>query len=237
MFSTQLARVLNKTMLQRQEKLFKLIVEEYLKTAEPVGSLKLSTSLKISSATVRNEMMELEEAHLIFQPHISAGRIPTEKGYIFYIQKFILDKSDLSLEKKLTQTANSFSADEKIKILAKAIVELANEAVVVAFNENQLYYTGLSCLFSKPEFSLQSMVTDLSQILDHCEEVMPEVIGKINQNQKILLGSNNPFGRNCSFVGTTLPGYEKGILGILGPLRMDYQKNLSLINSLNKILS
>lgn len=224
-------------MLQRQEKLFKLIVEEYIKTAEPVGSLKLSTSLKISSATVRNEMMELEETGLIYQPHISAGRIPTEKGYAFYIYKFISDKSDASLEKKLKQVSEKLSAEEKIKNLAKAIVDISNEAVIVAFNENQLYYTGLSCLFSKPEFGLQSMVTNLSQVLDHCEEVMPEVIEKINQKQKILLGSDNPFGRNCSFVGTVLPGFEKGILGILSPLRTDYQKNLNLINSLNKILN
>ena len=223
-------------MLERKEKLLKRIVEEYLKTAEPVGSLKLSTSLKTSPATIRNEMMELEEDGFIYQPHTSAGRIPSEKGYQFYIQKFVLEKEDEVLEKKLNQLSANHQDVEKVKFLAKAAAEILGEAVIVAFNENELYYTGLSNLFSKPEFSVQVMVTTVSEVLDNCEEVMPKIIAKIFQNQKILLGLNNPFDKNCSFVGVVLPGFEGGIFGILGPVRMDYQKNLNLVNSIKKIL-
>ncbi|MCX6779283.1 MAG: hypothetical protein NTU97_03570 [Candidatus Magasanikbacteria bacterium] len=223
-------------MLERKEKLLKRIVEEYLKTAEPVGSLKLSRSLKASPATIRNEMMELEEDGYIYQPHTSAGRIPSEKGYAFYIQKFITDKEDSSLEKKLNQLSAEHQDEDKIKVLAKIAAEILGEAVIVAFNENQLYFTGLSNLFGKPEFSVQIMVTTVSEVLDHCEEVMPQIVEKILQNQKILLGLDNPFDKNCSFVGVVLPGFEGGIFGILGPVRMDYQKNLNLVNSIKKIL-
>ena len=223
-------------MLERKDKLFKLIVEEYLKTAEPVGSLKLSTSLKASPATIRNEMMELEEAGLIFQPHTSAGRIPTEKGYEFYIKSFVIEKSDATLERKLKQTAVDLTDKERIKVLAKISVEISGEAIIVAFDNNNLFFTGLSNLFSQPEFRVQVMVTNVSDVLDHCEEVMPKVIEKIFKNQKILLGLNNPFDKNCSFVGINLPGFEDGIFGILGPTRMDYQKNLNLVNSIKKIL-
>lgn len=223
-------------MLGRKERLLKRIIEEYLKTAEPVGSLKLSAGLKASPATIRNEMMELEEEGLIFQPHTSAGRIPTEKGYAIYIQKFVTEKEDEVLEKRLNQAAAKLESEEKIKFLARTTAEIANEAVIVAFSEYQLYYTGLSNLFGKPEFRAQSMVTTVSDVLDHCEEVMPKVMEKIFQNQKILLGLNNPFDRNCSFVGVLLPGFNKGIFGILGPTRMDYQKNLNLVGSVKKIL-
>lgn len=224
-------------MISRKEKLLKRIIEDYLKTAEPVGSLKLAVSLKTSSATIRNEMMEIEEEGLIFQPHTSAGRIPTEKGYQFYIQKFVKEKGDTVLEKKLNQLTNKLEKEDKIKILAKISAEIADEAVIVAFNQNQFYYTGLSYLFGKPEFSAQAMVTTISEVLDHCEEMMPKVMEKIFQNQKILLGLDNPFDKNCSFVGTALPGFKDGIFGILGPMRMDYQKNLNLINSIKKILA
>ena len=223
-------------MLSRKDKLFKCIVEEYLKTAEPVGSLKLAAGLKISSATVRNEMMELEEKGLIFQPYTSAGRIPTEKGYEVYIKKFVIEKEDAVLEKKLKQTASKSAEEEKVKVLAKAIAEIADEAVVVAFGEYHLFYTGLSNLFGKPEFSARAMVMSVSEVLDHCERVMPKVMEKIFQDQRILLGINNPFDKNCSFVGISLPGYANGLFGILGPLRMDYQKNLNLVNSIKKIL-
>src|SRR3989339_261764 len=187
-------------MISRKEKLLKRIVEDYLKTAEPVGSLKLAISLKTSSATIRNEMMEIEENGLIFQPHTSAGRIPTEKGYEFYIQKFVIEKSNEALEKKLKHLINNFEAQDRIKFLAKASAEITGEAIIVAFNQNQLYYTGLSNLFGKPEFSAHAMVTTISEVLDHCEEMMPKVMEKIFQNQKILLGLNNPFDKNCSFV-------------------------------------
>lgn len=77
-------------MLDRKHKLLNSIIDEYIASAEPVGSglLVEKYSLKVSPATVRNEMMELEKEDYIYQPYTSAGRVPTEKGYKFYVDNY-----------------------------------------------------------------------------------------------------------------------------------------------------
>ncbi|HOP57570.1 MAG TPA: heat-inducible transcriptional repressor HrcA [Bacillota bacterium] len=74
---------------ERQETILKLIVDEYVKTAEPVGSKALSFKMEISSATIRNEMSALEDAGYLEKTHTSSGRIPSEQGYRYYIEKII----------------------------------------------------------------------------------------------------------------------------------------------------
>ena len=79
---------------ERKEKILKAIIQTYLETGEPVGSRTISkySDLKLSSATIRNEMSDLEELGYIIQPHTSAGRIPSDKGYRFYVGQIIKEK-------------------------------------------------------------------------------------------------------------------------------------------------
>ncbi len=79
---------------ERKVTILKAIIKTYLETGEPVGSRTISKSLdiKLSSATIRNEMSDLEEMGLIVQPHTSAGRIPSDKGYRFYVDQIVLEK-------------------------------------------------------------------------------------------------------------------------------------------------
>ncbi|MEK7508580.1 MAG: hypothetical protein AAB568_01865 [Patescibacteria group bacterium] len=227
-------------MLSRQEKLLQKIIQEYIKTAEPVGSLKLARDIQVSSATVRNEMVELEESGFIFQPHTSAGRVPTEKGYFFYVSNFIKDVVLSDEEKKVFEAAMKRAcpperrSERAVKNLAQKIAEFATEAVIVAFNPNNLYFTGLSNLFAKPEFVDRVSVTSVSQILDKSEQVLPQIIDLVSRQEHILIGSNNPFGNQCSFVAT--PFGSEGFFGILGPMRMDYEKNLSIINFVKELI-
>ncbi len=79
-------------MSERQSKLLKLIVEEYIKTANPVGSTSLSEEFKCSSATIRNEMAELENIGYLEKTHTSSGRIPSEKGYRYYVDNLMKPK-------------------------------------------------------------------------------------------------------------------------------------------------
>ncbi|MBI5071535.1 hypothetical protein HZB93_01425 [Candidatus Falkowbacteria bacterium] len=123
---------------------------------------------------------------------------------------------------------------EIVKNLAQKIAEFATEAVIVAFNPNNLYFTGLSNLFAKPEFVDRVSVTSVSQILDKSEQVLPQIIDLVSRQEHILIGSNNPFGNQCSFVAT--PFGSDGFFGILGPMRMDYEKNLSVINFVKELV-
>lgn len=217
-------------MNSRQAELFRQIVRIYLNTAEPVGSLFLADKFgDVSSATIRNEMMALEQDGYIYQPHTSAGRVPTEKGYKFFVDNFVdVEKRDEKIDKKIDAIVKDFKGDEKIKAAGRTAAEMSQEAVIVAFSPNQLYFTGLSHLFAKPEFSEQVTVTSVSQILDHCEEMMPRVLELIASGKKVIIGSENPFGKMCSFIAA--PIRDEGLFGILGPMRMDYEKNLELVN-------
>ena len=79
---------------ERQEKILNVIIRNYLETGEPVGSRTISknSDLNLSSATIRNEMSDLEELGYILQPHTSAGRIPSDKGYRFYVDHLMEQK-------------------------------------------------------------------------------------------------------------------------------------------------
>ena len=92
---------------ERKEKILDAVIRNYLETGEPVGSRTISkyTDLNLSSATIRNEMSDLEELGYIVQPHTSAGRIPTDKGYRFYVDNILKDRmAELDeREKKVTE--------------------------------------------------------------------------------------------------------------------------------------
>ena len=228
-------------MESRQSKLLQHIVEEYIATAQPVGSsLIVEKYMKdISSPTVRNEMQELERAGFIRAPHTSAGRIPTEKGYRFYIENILANK-ELSLKRQETLSEiikDSDQLEDGVKFLARKIAELANEAVLISFGPNNIYHTGLANVFSKPEFMSHDLVLSLSQVFDHLDEVMSQVHTGDDEDVSILLGSENPFGQECgSIVATFAFNNQRAMIGILGPMRMDYAGNIAYVKFIKKLL-
>jgi len=214
---------------ERQKQLLKTIITSYLKEAQPVASGFLANKLKasISSATIRNEMVALEKEGLIEQPHTSAGRIPTEKAYQFYVDELIDFKKDKPL-----LNLGEINSLEEIKTIAKKISELTGDAVIVAFAKNDFYYTGISNLFAKEEFADRKMLISVSQIIDHLDKVVGDLFEDLDEIE-IMIGHKNPFGTKCSaLVGTFNYQEEKRLIAIVGPLRMDYEKAYSLINEI-----
>ncbi|HBU07259.1 MAG TPA: hypothetical protein DEB09_04205 [Candidatus Magasanikbacteria bacterium] len=216
---------------KRKELLLKLIVESYIKTAEPVGSnfLVLKSGLDISAPTIRNEMRELEELGFLTHPHTSAGRIPTELGYQYYVENLMEEDK---IKQKTRTRIEDLVKDEKdeikkVKSFAKLISEVTGEAVIVAFNPDNIYYTGISSLFSQPEFRDNQSITSISNIFDNCEDGMGEMFETIGQEIDILIGQKNPFGKACGLVATKFGG--QGLLVIIGPTRMDYGESVGLL--------
>jgi len=223
----------------RKKFILETIIKEYLKTAMPVSSgvLVEKYKLDISTATVRNEMMELEDEAYIYQPHTSAGRVPTELAY----ELFLSEIKDAKKKKELKEVESElleklFRYEEQaFRQTAKAIAEMSGGAVFWAFHKNDLYYTGLSNLFTQPEFSRVEMVGDVSVIIDRLEEIIDDIFEELEDGEQILVGSRNPFG---NFLSTVLVKYKKnnasGVFGILGPMRMDYARNLALVEFIKK---
>ncbi|MFA5754197.1 MAG: hypothetical protein WC905_02430 [Patescibacteria group bacterium] len=224
---------------ERKKFLLETIIREYVKTATPVSSgvLVEKYKLDISPATVRNEMMELEDEGYIYQPHTSAGRVPTEAAYRLLLVGFQDQKRKKELKETEIRLLDQLFKREDVAFrqTAKAIAELSSGAVFWAFHKNDLYYTGLSNLFSQPEFKQASAVCDVSGVIDRLEEIIDDVFEDLGDGEQVLIGSKNPFG---NFLSTVLVKYKNnnqdGVFGILGPMRMDYGRNLALVEFIKK---
>ncbi|MBU1203268.1 DeoR family transcriptional regulator [Patescibacteria group bacterium] len=218
-------------MENRSQKLLKAIIDIYIKTARPVASKTLcdEESFEVSSATIRNDMYELESQGYIAQPHTSAGRIPTISGYRYYLDNLLSIKSPNSNEQKELEKAYK----KDIRDLAKLLVDKTNLATIVGLAPNDYYFTGLFNLFSQPEFEDYKMVLSMSQVVDSLEKAISEIYNNITAPE-ILIGPDNPFSEDCSVAIAPLP--DNMLLAILGPTRMDYNRVLGLLEQTVKII-
>ncbi len=222
----------------RQQQLFGMVVDSFISSALPVGSKFLSEAggLQISSATIRNEMRFLEEQGLIEQPFTSAGRVPTEKGYSYYIEH-ILDREKPLSKKFQDALENSFEGDSssmRIKNLAKAIASFTRASVAVGFSHHDTYYTGISYLFENPEFSDYDFARSISSVVDRLEDSMDTFFDTLSDDIEIYVGKKNPLHPQCAaLVGRV---EKKMLFGIFGPMRMDYQKNYETISFIRQLI-
>lgn len=226
-------------MNERKQLILNIIIEDYIATGQPVASNAIveKYNLDLSPATVRNEMAELEAEGWITQPYTSAGRIPTEKAYLLFVDSLKTEH----LSKKEQALFEDLGNDEmSAKQTAKKLAQISSLAVIWAFHKNHIYYTGLSNLLQQPEFSQSRLTYDISAVIDRVDEIVDDIFEQVTFDPQILLGRNSPFG---PFSGAILSRYKTangvGMIGILGPLRMDYGKNLArvsyLINHYNQI--
>jgi len=218
---------------ERQKNILMLLTKEYIETAQALSSdfLVKKYNLGISSATARNDLSELEEKGYIFQAHTSAARIPTEKAYNLYLDNILSFKKRKASFKKLE--ALSFKSEDDFKKVAKLLAEISENAVFWAFHKNSLYYTGISNLFLQPEFKKSNLFCDVSVVIDSMEEIITDIFDELKDGENVYIGSNNPFG---DFLSVVMLKYGPGLVGILGPMRMDYEKNLNLISFLKSKL-
>lgn len=217
----------------RKKIIFKTLVREHVRTGLPVGSNFLlgKIGMDISSATVRNEFAELAELGLLSQPHASAGRVPSEAGFKFYIdnlmEECVLDEKAKAALKNIKKQHKE-NNKELYKALAKEIAEISGETAIVAFNADDIFYTGFSNLFSKPEMA--GVEINLGAIVDEMNEIMKNVYSEAQDGEiKTLIGRECPFSDNCSAVFTKM---EDSLFVIFGLLRTDYEKNKSIIKFL-----
>lgn len=235
-------------MNSRQKQVLSAIVELYTKTALPVGSQALLEHFEfpVSSATLRNDMALLEEEGYLYQPHTSAGRIPTDQGYRLYVEEMMGDE-DLSREdqRKLQKELLMMKAKQTRmgRSTAKLLSALSgNLAVSGIIGRDELYDFGMKELIEKPEFQEIDELCRLVETLDSLDEKLDDVMVKMKSGEtRIFIGDENPISgiSNCSMIVAPYENKEgeRGMLAIIGPKRMEYAKNKSLIEYMKKMLS
>ncbi len=225
-------------MEERKKLILDIIIKEHIATGAPVASSVIVEKyhIPVSSATVRNDMAELEEDGWIIQPYTSAGRIPTEKAYDQYCKD--IAATDLSKNETDTLTIANPEDEQGAKHSAKQLASMSGLAVVWAFHKYNVYYTGISNLLQQPEFNQPQLVYDISSIMDRIDDIVGEVFDNVGFEPQIMIGRESPFG---IFSGTIMSRYKAkdrvGLIGLIGPVRMDYALNKARIDFLIKELS
>ena len=232
---------------ERQRRILSQIIEDYAETASPVGSVTLAKLFDVSPATIRAEMARLEMLGLIAQPHTSAGRVPTDAGYRYYVNH--LDGADAasreaerrSIERgahALEVRVNSQSrADTAIRRAVDALVELTGNLGLATIG-GQLYLSGISRLFTQPEFGDTRRVQAVAKLLDNLEPWLREAAP--GEALNIFIGHENPIGKNSevSLIISKFrsPFSDRSYIGVLGPTRQNYSKVMSLVKHAGDML-
>ncbi len=178
---------------ERKTKILQAIIRNYLETGEPVGSRTISkyTDLNLSSATIRNEMADLEEMGYILQPHTSAGRIPSDKGYRFYVDTLMEEKEREAVELKEMLVERQDKMETLLKQVAKLLAQNTQYATMISapqMHRNKLKFIQLSRVGDKQILAVIVVEGNVikNNILSVDEELSDETLLKLN----ILLNTN-----------------------------------------------
>lgn len=234
--------------MDRQTAIFKAIVKHFIQTAEPVGSntLFVSYSFKVSPATIRNDMAALEEKGYIYQPHTSAGRIPTNLGFQHYAhelvdyegvrKKAVADLKNILQEYKIQKTRERIF--DAVSLLARAS---GNVSFATLPDNPRTFFLGLGNVLKQREFrenSIQaSEVVEVLEKNDHFVNTLKQL--GVNDTIKVFVGDENilPQIQSCAVIVTryNIEGYD-GFFGLLGPIRMNYEYNIVMTEEIKKLL-
>ena len=236
-----------RVMTERQSKILEAIIEQYAEIAEPVGSVMLAKLFGVSSATIRSEMATLEDLGFIAQPHTSAGRVPTDKGYRHYVNKiteteeqtrgrFLPDRSFKAIDVRVATVADR--TDHAIRSAVDSLAEVTRNLGLATIG-GQLYMSGLSNLFTQPEYLENTRnMQQIAQLLDNLEPWLREAAP--NEPLNVFIGSENPIGKSS---GATLiiskfrsPYSDSSYIGVIGPTRQNYARTMGLVRRTGTML-
>jgi len=233
------------TITERQAEILNKIVRNYIDLAQPVSSefLEKKHDLGICPATIRIEMQKLTDKGFIHQLHTSAGRVPTDKGYRFFVDNLL--KSEIPEFEDVFEIEDIFQKAEKdiFKLasrLTKFLAEESSNFTILNLLERDFFWKeGWEEILREPEFEEKDLIYNFTELLESFEENIENL--KINSGIKIYIGKENPFPKARDFSIISSRCYfpdekEEAIISLLGPKRMDYDRNISLINSLTKLL-
>lgn len=216
----------------RQVQILKSLIEEYINTAEPVGSetLEKKHNLSASPATIRNEMVRLEELGYLKKPHTSAGRIPTAVAMKFYVKQLMKER-ELSVAEEVALKEKVWDYREKeqqfLRNLTKSLAEKTRALAITTTNDGDIFAAGYANILDMPEFYDIDITKTLLSAIDEFD-TFTSVFSNLSEDEDIhvLLGEelgprlHGPYG--FVFTKYHTPMNLSGEIGVLGPTRLNY---------------
>lgn len=239
---------------ERQKDILWSIIEEHIKAAEPVSSKSLADKrgFEIGAPMIRKEMNQLEQEGYLIQPHTSAGRIPADKAYRLYIQEKmgktkVENKICLSQKEteKIKSSLNRKWSDNQslLKEVSKIASDISKELSVSGkLGGENSFMCGFSNLFDEPELRSFDNMNQIMRFMDNIDRYFDSLWDRIlREDLQVFIGSENPIKEINEFTLITgkyqLPEGDQGFVSIIGPKRMNYKRNMALVDYISRIIN
>lgn len=231
-------------MYERQAKVLSALINEYIRTGEPVSSKQLAGKggLSLSPASIRSVMHDLCKTGFIYQPHTSAGRIPTDSGYRYYLDNLNVSDMPDSVREKLhrrwERIADKYGSRQvaMAEILAQITRSLA---LVASLKDSNVVQSGVSNLFDDRGEPQIDLMQEISIFLDNSYRMVEEMAEVDSNVTTVYVGEENPYfaSRHISLILHSGGDKEKDktLVILVGPKRMRYRQHLSLLNEIEGI--
>ena len=225
---------------KRQSQILNWIVKDYINFVKPISSefIEKKHKIGISSPMIRIEMQRLTEKGYIEKPHASAGRVPTDKGYRFFVDRVMERMREKTIDIEEWVKEEIEDAIKLTHLLTKYLAEETKALTLSYLKEKEILFKEGWDVLKEPEFKDENLVSKFLKFLVEFENKIEEF--EKEKEIEVFIGKEIPIrgGREFSLIFSKfyLPDEKESFFALLGPKRMNYSKNINLLNSLKKFL-
>ena len=233
---------------QRKDRILAIVVGRYIKTVSPVGSQYITEEhdLDVSPATVRNILADLEEEGYLTHPHTSAGRMPTQQGYRYYVDHLMNEIQLLEEEKHritLEYKRHARQLEDLLEKTSQVISDLTHYTSIVSLDDGDVHKIickGTSYVVGYPDSTDIIKMQAILNILEEKERIMELINRSLEKKIKIYIGHEMAL-KDMESCSLAISRFEKngvkGRIAVLGPTRMQYDRVVSTLEYISQILS
>ncbi|MFA5062783.1 MAG: DeoR family transcriptional regulator [Candidatus Omnitrophota bacterium] len=230
----------------RKRAVLSTTINRYILEANPISSEELAEHFDLSSATIRNIFSELEDEGYLTHLYTSGGRVPTEKGYRYYVDSLLLqmqlmDEDKRSIMREYEKEINRM--EDVLEETSKLIEQTTHYTGIVSFLEwqDKMFYKGLNRILEQPEFRDTGKMRLLIKAVEDKQRLLEIVNRDFSDEARVYIGSelNCPEMENCSLVVSSYRRKKKlqGRVAVLGPVRMEYRRIIPTLEYISDVLS
>jgi len=238
--------VKNVDFASRRRAILTATINRYIKEALPVASEDVAKEFELSSATIRNIFADLESEGYLSHPYTSGGKMPTDKGYRYYVdfllaQMELLDEEKERIVKRFKREMSKL--EDALEETSEIISAMTHYASIVSFLEwqDRFFYKGISHILDQPEFQSMDKMRILIRMIEDKERLLDIINRDFKGKVKVYIGRELgvPEMENCSLVVSSYRRKNRpsGRLAVLGPVRMEYKHIIPTVEYISDVLS
>ncbi|MEK7630957.1 MAG: hypothetical protein AAB417_02935 [Patescibacteria group bacterium] len=201
---------------EREKNILELLVRDYIRTAEPVSSERIARHFRgnLSPASIRNVFGVLTDEGFIVQPHVSGGRVPSVRGYRFFVDEVLADEVETAVTQRVTQVLGGMRALQEKMAQHFRVLSAFGEGMPIGFDE----------VFREPEFAERDVVKEMGIFLDHLERQRDAYRESLEDDPfRVYIGEENPVERMRAISVVVGRRGRDDVFFVAGPTRMNYE--------------